>query len=69
MVLEIDSPKNFINRKLKDIDFDGKFQLKLLAIKKENEVISNELELKIEPDYSLVLYGSKQNLERSIEIN
>lgn len=77
-IAEIKAPKGVMNRSIKDVSFRDVYKLTLVTIKSESVVNGNvETHVVGVPSYehlikekdTLVVFGTKQNVERFIEIN
>lgn len=77
-IAEIKAPNGILNRSIRDIEFRNVYKLTLVTIKSESVVNGNiETHVVGVPSYdylikekdTLVVFGTKQNVERFIEIN
>lgn len=81
-IAEIVSPKNIVNRSLKDIDLRNRYKINLITIKKEISLLKNNVqtteqhiigvpsyETIIKENDTLIVFGRNKDIEKFIEIN
>lgn len=81
-IAEIKPPKGILNRKIEDIDFENKYQLTLVTMRREYDIKKRgqyeveqhiigvpKKDTVIEARDTLVLFGNTKNLKRFLEIN
>ncbi|OFX51843.1 MAG: potassium transporter KtrA [Bacteroidetes bacterium GWA2_30_7] len=81
-IAEIVTPKNIVNRSLKDIDLRNRYKINLITIKKRISLLKNNVQVSEQhiigvPSYetiikendTLIVFGRSKDIEKFIEIN